>query len=60
LDEKQEGEFSILGHLSHNVKPNLQIAKSNLNFPAFVGGAECALYATSNVVFEKAVFLMLS
>jgi len=28
LDEKQEGEFSILGHLNHNVKPNLQIAKS--------------------------------
>lgn len=28
LDEKQEAEFSILGHLSHNVKPNLQIAKS--------------------------------
>jgi hypothetical protein len=28
LDEKKEGEFSILGHLSHNVKPNIQIARS--------------------------------
>lgn len=30
LDEKQEAEFSILGHLAHNVKPNLQIARSPL------------------------------
>jgi len=30
LDEKQEAEFSILGHLNHNVKPNIQIAKSPL------------------------------
>ena len=30
LDRKQEAEFSILGHLAHNVKPNLQIAKSPL------------------------------
>ena len=30
IDEKQEAEFSILGHLNHNVKPNLQIAKSPL------------------------------
>jgi two-component sensor histidine kinase len=30
LDEKQEAEFSILGHLNHNVKPNLQMAKSPL------------------------------
>jgi two-component sensor histidine kinase len=28
LDQKKEAEFSILGHLNHNVKPNLQIAKS--------------------------------
>jgi two-component sensor histidine kinase len=28
--EKQEAEFSILGHLNHNVKPNLQMAKSPL------------------------------
>ncbi|MBJ6724310.1 sensor histidine kinase [Geomesophilobacter sediminis] len=28
LDEKKEGEFAILGHLSHNVRPNLQIARS--------------------------------
>jgi len=30
LGEKQEAEFSILGHLTHNVKPNIQIAKSPL------------------------------
>ena len=30
VDEKQEAEFSILGHLAHNVKPNIQIAKSPL------------------------------
>ena len=30
LDEKQEAEFSILGHLNHNVRPNIQIAKSPL------------------------------
>ena len=30
IDQKQEAEFSILGHLNHNVKPNLQIAKSPL------------------------------
>ena len=30
LDEKKEAEFSILGHLNHNVKPNIQIAKSPL------------------------------
>jgi two-component sensor histidine kinase len=30
FDEKQEAEFSILGHLNHNVKPNLQMAKSPL------------------------------
>jgi len=30
VDEKQEAEFSILGHLTHNVKPNIQIAKSPL------------------------------
>jgi len=30
LDRKKEAEFSILGHLNHNVKPNLQIAKSPL------------------------------
>ena len=30
LDQKQEAEFSILGHLNHNVKPNIQIAKSPL------------------------------
>jgi len=29
-DEKQEAEYSILGHLAHNVKPNIQIAKSPL------------------------------
>ncbi len=31
LEEKQEAEFSILRHLNHNVKPNIQIAKSPLN-----------------------------
>jgi len=31
LEEKQEAEFSILRHLNHNVKPNLQIVKSPLN-----------------------------
>ena len=31
LEEKQEGEFSILRHLNHNVKPNIQIVKSPLN-----------------------------
>jgi len=30
LDEKQEAEFSIVGHLAHNVKPNIQMAKSPL------------------------------
>ncbi|HBG08293.1 MAG: hypothetical protein A2075_11695 [Geobacteraceae bacterium GWC2_58_44] len=30
LDGKQEAEFGILGHLNHNVKPNIQIAKSPL------------------------------
>lgn len=30
LGEKQDAEFSILAHLSHNLKPNLQIAKSPL------------------------------
>ena len=30
LDEKQDAEFSILGHLNHNVRPNIQIAKSPL------------------------------
>jgi len=30
LGEKQEAEFSILGHLNHNVRPNLQMAKSPL------------------------------
>ncbi len=30
LGEKQEAEFSILRHLNHNVKPNIQIAKSPL------------------------------
>ena len=31
LNEKQEAEFSILGHLNHNVKPNIQIAKSPIS-----------------------------
>lgn len=31
LEEKQEAEFSILRHLNHNVKPNIQIVKSPLN-----------------------------
>ena len=31
LEEKQEAEFSIIRHLNHNVKPNIQIAKSPLN-----------------------------
>jgi len=31
LEEKQEAEFSILRHLNHSVKPNLQIVKSPLN-----------------------------
>ena len=31
LEEKQEAEFSILRHLNHNMKPNIQIAKSPLN-----------------------------
>ncbi len=31
VEEKQEAEFSILRHLNHNVKPNIQIAKSPLN-----------------------------
>jgi hypothetical protein len=31
LEEKQEAEFSILRHLNHNVKPNIQILKSPLN-----------------------------
>jgi two-component sensor histidine kinase len=31
LEEKQEAEFSILRHLNHSVKPNLQIIKSPLN-----------------------------
>jgi two-component sensor histidine kinase len=30
LGEKQEAEFSILGHLNHNLKPNIQIARSPL------------------------------
>jgi K+-sensing histidine kinase KdpD len=30
LDEKREAEGSILGHLNHNVKPNLQMARSPL------------------------------
>jgi two-component sensor histidine kinase len=30
VGEKQDAEFSILGHLNHSVKPNLQIAKSPL------------------------------
>jgi two-component sensor histidine kinase len=30
LEEKQEAEFSILRHLNHNVKPNIQIVKSPL------------------------------
>ena len=29
-DEKQEAESGILGHLTHNVKPNIQIARSPL------------------------------
>jgi K+-sensing histidine kinase KdpD len=31
LEEKQEAEFSILRHLNHNVKPNIQIVKSPLH-----------------------------
>lgn len=31
LDEKQEAEFSILRHINHNVKPNIQIAKSPIH-----------------------------
>ncbi|KAF0219895.1 MAG: ATP-binding [Geobacteraceae bacterium] len=31
VEEKQEAEFSIVRHLNHNVKPNLQIAKSPIN-----------------------------
>lgn len=30
LEEKQEAEFSILRHINHNVKPNIQIVKSPL------------------------------
>ena len=30
VDEKQEAEFGILGHLTHNVKPNIQMARSPL------------------------------
>lgn len=28
LEEKQDAEFSIIRHLTHNVKPNIQIARS--------------------------------
>lgn len=31
LNEKQDAEFSIIRHLTHNVKPNIQIARSPIS-----------------------------